>query len=85
MKNKTVKEKWEEFGVNINLTKTGCNILAEMMADGCPRKFVGIESIPIECPLHSQFNPGNMCFICWKKFFTKFIVTEEKTNGTANG
>lgn len=82
MKPKTTKEKWNERGIKITLSKNGLNLLADMLADGCPRKFDGLGTTPIVCPLFSQSSPGNMCFRCWKKFLNHISDMEDENVST---
>lgn len=74
---KTSKEKWNECGIKITLSKNGLDLLAHVISDGCPRKFIGTETIPIVCPLFDQASPGNLCFRCWKKFLNHISDMED--------
>lgn len=82
MSNSRVEE-LERAGIKIELTPQGCDLLSEILNEGCPVKFVLNSFVYINCQYH--YDSGRYaCKRCWKKWLKNFIVEGNK-NGTANG
>lgn len=82
MSNSRVEE-FERAGIKIELTPQGCDLLSEILNEGCPVKFSFNSFEPISCQYH-YISGRYACKRCWKKWLKNFIVEGDK-NGTANG
>lgn len=81
MSNSRVEE-LDRAGIKIELTKKGCDLLSEILNEGCPVKFALNRFEPISCQYH--YASGRYaCKSCWRKWLKNFIVEDNK-NGTAN-
>lgn len=65
-------EQLKENGIDIKLTKAGQNLLAEILAEGCPIKFVLDDVYSISCPY--QYHDKTTCKKCWKKWLKDFLM-----------
>lgn len=63
-------------GIDIRLTKQGCDLLAKILSDGCPVKTHFSDFEPIKCPYNIATTTSLNCESCWKKWLSAFVEEE---------
>lgn len=66
-------EELSRLGINLDLTRDGAEVLAKILANGCPVKIDSGEAVPISCPYYRTHLASFNCEKCWKNWLKDFV------------
>lgn len=65
-------EEFAKAGIDLYLTAKGRDLLAKIIADGCPVKTNNGDFVHIKCPYNIATTTSLNCEVCWKKWLKSF-------------